>query len=62
MTEEEHFEKCPFRAKGYNWMGKLVDGCTRYNDGTIVACYRACKYMTEFYEQQQNGRSKSSRH
>ena len=52
MTEQEHFENCPFRTKGYNWMGKLVDGCTRYNDGTIVACHQICSYMLDFIESQ----------
>ena len=36
MTKQEHFEQCPCKTKGYNWMGKLVDGCTRYNDGNVV--------------------------
>ena len=58
MTEQERFEQCPFRTKGYNWMGKLVDGCTRYNDGTIVACYQACSYMIDFIESQKKNVSR----
>lgn len=56
MTKQEHFEQCPCKTKGYNWMGKLVDGCTRYNDGIVVACHQMCNYMIDFIEiQKTNG-------
>ena len=56
MTKQEHFEQCPCKTKGYNWMGKLVDGCTRHNDGNVVACHQMCNYMINFTEiQKTNG-------
>ena len=56
MTMQEHFEQCPYKTKGYNWMGKLVDGCTRYNDGNVVTCHQTCNYMINFIEiQKTNG-------
>jgi len=40
MSKES--DRCPFLTKGYNWMGKLVDGCNRHKD-YVVACYEQCR-------------------